>query len=307
MSKYPVVFVVADKPQAFSELVPGAAMLGDSVEAIYVGAVDDVAQVFNLGASKLLDIVPQPGQIYENHAATIAQAIASKPKALVLLPADKRGRAMAAKLGVALKAAVVSDVNAFEDDGSLGHMVYGGLAQGLEKPSTPIVIATVAPGTFETREAAKGSGPTEELVFVAPKNAIRLKETKPRQASSANIGKAKRLVSVGRGFARKEDLDLASALAAALGAELACSRPIAEGERWLERERYIGVSGVMVKPEVYLAVGISGQIQHMVGARDSRTIIAINKDKNAPIFKYADYGIIGDLYKILPGLTKALS
>lgn len=304
MSKYPVVYVVADKPQAFSELIPGACMLGDSVEAIYVGAPEEAARVFGLGASKLLDIVPQPGQIFENYAPTIAQAI--KPGALVLLPADRRGRAMAAKLGVALKAAVVNDVNAFED-GSLGRMVYGGLAQGLEKPATPTVIATVSPGTFESKEAADGVGPTEELVFVAPKNAIKLKEKKPRQVSSVNIGKARRLVGVGRGFSKKEDLALANELAAVLGAELACSRPIAEGEKWLERERYIGVSGVMVKPEIYLAIGISGQIQHMVGARDSRAIVAINKDKNAPIFKYADYGIIGDLYKILPGLTKALS
>lgn len=91
-----------------------------------------------------------------------------------------------------------------------------------------------------------------------------------------------------------------------MGAELACSRPIAEGEHWMERERYIGVSGVMVKADVYLAAGISGQIQHMVGARDSRVIIAVNKDKNAPIFRFADYGIVGDLYKVLPALTKAL-
>lgn len=307
MSKYPVVFVVADKAQAFSELIPGAALLGDKVEAVYVGNPDDAAQVFGLGASKLLDIVPQQGQIYENYAPTIAQAIGKQPKALVLLPADRRGRAMAAKLGVALKAAVVNDVNAFEEDGKLGHMVYGGLAQGLEKPATPIVIATVAPGTFETREAAAGSGPIEELVFVAPKNSVTLKETRPRQASSANIGKARRLVSIGRGFSKKEDVALASNLAALLGAELACSRPIAEGEKWLERERYIGVSGVMVKPEIYMAVGISGQVQHMVGARDSKVIIAINKDKNAPIFKYADYGIVGDLYKVLPALAKALS
>ncbi|EMQ3450968.1 FAD-binding protein, partial [Escherichia coli H23] len=93
----------------------------------------------------------------------------------------------------------------------------------------------------------------------------------------------------------------------AIGAELACSRPVAENEKWMEHERYVGISNLMLKPELYLAVGISGQIQHMVGANASQTIFAINKDKNAPIFQYADYGIVGDAVKILPALTAALA
>jgi electron transfer flavoprotein alpha subunit len=98
---------------------------------------------------------------------------------------------------------------------------------------------------------------------------------------------------------------MAADLGAALGAELGCSRPIAETEKWMERERYIGVSGVMLKPEIYLALGISGQIQHMVGALGSQTILAVNKDKNAPIFQYVDYGIVGDLNKVVPALINA--
>ncbi|WP_226963138.1 FAD-binding protein [Sutterella seckii] len=114
-------------------------------------------------------------------------------------------------------------------------------------------------------------------------------------------------VGVGRGIAKEADLALADALAKAIGAEVGCSRPIAEGEHWMERERYIGVSGVLLKGDVYVALGISGQIQHMVGVNDCGTIIAVNKDKNAPIFNYCDYGIVGDIYKVLPELTKALS
>ena len=97
------------------------------------------------------------------------------------------------------------------------------------------------------------------------------------------------------------------AFAKAIGAEIGCSRPIAEGEHWMERERYIGVSGTQLKADIYIALGISGQIQHMVGAADCGVILAVNKDKNAPIFKDADAGIVGDLYKIVPELTRALS
>ncbi len=305
MSKYPVVYVVADRPEVFAELIPGALGLGERVEAILAGHPANASGVFSLGADKLLTIAPREREIFENYAPSIAKAISATPNALVLLAADKRGKAMAAKLGKALNAAVINDVNTF-DEGKSGHMVYGGLAQGTEKPATDIVVTTVAPGAFEQGELGEGSGETVALDFIEPAHPITLREKRKLKASSVNIGKARRVVGVGRGFAKKEDLALARALADAIGAELACSRPIAEGEHWLERERYVGVSGVAIKPEVYFTLGISGQIQHMVGARDSRTIIVVNKDKNAPIFKFADYGIIGDLYKILPALKKAL-
>lgn len=115
------------------------------------------------------------------------------------------------------------------------------------------------------------------------------------------------MVSVGRGIGSKENIAIAEELAKEIGAEIACSRPVAENEKWMEHERYVGISNLMLKPDLYLAVGISGQIQHMVGANGSQTIMAINKDKNAPIFQFADYGIVGDVMKILPALTRQLS
>lgn len=306
MSEFPTVFVIADSPEAFNELVPAAAVLGGRTEAIYVGADEAAARrALALGAGKLHVSPARLGEIFEDHADTLAALVKGSGAALVLMRADKRGRAMAARLGVRLGAAVVNDVSSI-GEGVFGHMAYGGLAQAREKPKSPIVIATVAPGTFRTVEMESGEGAVEKLEFIEPKHPIRLRQSKARQASSADIGKAKRLVGVGRGFSKKDDLALAQKLADAIGAELACSRPIAEGEQWLERERYIGVSGAMVKPELYLAAGISGQVQHMVGVKDAKTIVVINKDKNAPIFRFADYGIVGDLYKILPALAKAL-
>ena len=142
---------------------------------------------------------------------------------------------------------------------------------------------------------------------VAPAAAIVVKERRAKAAASVDLTKAKRVIGIGRGIAKQEDIAMIEAFAKAIGAEIGCSRPIAEGEHWMERERYIGVSGTQLKADIYIALGISGQIQHMVGAADCGVILAVNKDKNAPIFKDADAGIVGDLYKIVPELTRALS
>jgi electron transfer flavoprotein alpha subunit len=128
----------------------------------------------------------------------------------------------------------------------------------------------------------------------------------PIESEGADISAAQRLVTVGRGFREKSDLALAEDLAKALGAEIACTRGVAEDYHWLPIERYIGISGRKVKPELYLGAGVSGQVQHVVGMRDSKVIAAVNNDEKAPIFEAADYGIVGDIYEVLPLLTAAL-
>jgi electron transfer flavoprotein alpha subunit len=125
-------------------------------------------------------------------------------------------------------------------------------------------------------------------------------------AEGIDITAANKLVAVGRGFRKKEDLKLAEDLGGVLKAELACTRGVAEDDHWLPIERYIGISGQTVKPELYVAVGLSGQVQHMVGCRESKVIVAVNNDERSPIFEAADYGIVGDLYEVLPLLTAAL-
>ncbi len=121
-----------------------------------------------------------------------------------------------------------------------------------------------------------------------------------------DLAKADAVVSAGRGFAEKADLDLAYALADKLGAAVGCSRPLAEGVDWFPHEAYIGVSGQVIAPKVFLAAGISGQMQHMVGCNRSGAVFAVNKDKNAPIFKQCDYGLVGDLKTVLPAVVAAL-
>ncbi|ECY5040385.1 nitrogen fixation protein FixB, partial [Salmonella enterica subsp. enterica serovar Enteritidis] len=174
--------------------------------------------------------------------------------------------------------------------------------------ASPFAVITLSSGTFDAQDPdTSRSGEMHTVQWQAPATAVTRTATQARQSNSVDLDKARLVVSVGRGIGSKENISLAEALCQTIGAELACSRPVAENEKWMEHERYVGISNLMLKPELYLAVGISGQIQHMVGANGAQTIFAINKDKNAPIFQYADFGIVGDALKILPALTAALA
>jgi electron transfer flavoprotein alpha subunit len=186
-------------------------------------------------------------------------------------------------------------------------MVYGGAAIRTEKALSETVVVTVGNGVFSaTAKDATRQGQVTEVNPVVDNQGIRVLETRPKQGEMVNLGSAKRVVGVGRGFASQDDLKMAEEIASLVGAEMACSRPIAEGEKWMSKERYIGVSGVVLKPNLYVSMGISGQIQHMVGVNQAKTLVAINKDKNAPVFKQVDIGLVADIYKVLPQIIEKL-
>lgn len=312
MNKLENVWVFSDATSRLAEVVAAGTALGEKVSVLVLGSATDISQAYALGASTVYHLGDKDDhKIVEDYAQTIAQTIeASGKPTLIILAATKRGKALASKLGVLLHAGVINDATdiTIEADGvKAKHMVYGGLALGEEKIKSSIAIITIGNGIYEAAIADNTkTGSVTTVEFVIPQVQIKCIERRAKQGSTVDLGKAKRVVSIGRGIAKQEDIAIAQALCSAIGAEMGCSRPIAEGEKWMERERYIGVSGVMLKPDVYIALGISGQIQHMVGANSAQTIIAVNKDKNAPIFQYADYGIVGDLYKIVPALTAAL-
>ncbi|MGM3161988.1 electron transfer flavoprotein subunit alpha [Dickeya undicola] len=316
MSKLANVWVFSDSTDRYADLLAGARQWGASVDAL-VQNNGVVPTVKPLGADALYVLgVNTENQRIENYAETLASLVEkpvaqSQPAALILMAATKRGKALAARLSILLDAAVVNDVTSLtvgEDGVFAEHRMYGGLAFGREKINTAVAIATLAPGAVEPVAANPAHDcPVYQASYVAPRQEILCKERRAKSLSSVDLSKAKRVVGVGRGLASQDDLRMVQELATAIGAEVGCSRPIAEGEHWMERERYIGVSGVLLKSDLYLMLGISGQIQHMVGGNSAKTIVAINKDKNAPVFKYADYGLVGDIYKVIPALIEQLS
>lgn len=313
MSKFATVWVFSDTHSHLPELIGGARELGEIIHVISHSA-EQSALAFRLGANAVYHIGEQPAdRIIEDYADTLAQAIKAhshSSRALLLLPATRRGKTLAARLGARLNAGVVNDAAelSLEDGYPVAtHMVYGGLAFGKEKITTDYAVITLASGVFPAAsEDSALVGNAETLAFIPPAHAISCVSRRAKQGESVDLGKARLVVSVGRGIGSQENIAIAAALSNAIGAELGCSRPVAENEKWMDRERYVGISGIMIKPELYLALGISGQIQHMVGANGAQILMAINKDKNAPIFQYADYGIVGDLMKIVPALTEKL-
>jgi len=217
---------------------------------------------------------------------------------------------VAGRLAARLDVSALADVLEFLDDnGALKarHMIFGGGAVRVDRSGGESVVATVGPAVFtalpvDTTRRAE----IEEAEWIEPDWRVRLRETRTRAVSRVNLGAARKVVCPGRGVAKQEDLAMIDELAQVMGAEVACTRPLAEGLDWLPRERYIGISGAHIKPDLYLGVGVSGQVQHMVGMSSSRVVVAINKDENAPIFSQSDYGIVGDLYEVVPALIQAL-
>jgi electron transfer flavoprotein alpha subunit len=303
------IWVYSDLAGRYGELASGAVALGSKAQALVVGSAEDAVAVSACDVAKVHAMPFDSAKVVDAYLPGMAKLIeASGPEFLVLVAATRRSRLMAARLAAKLGAAIVSDVNGISltaDGLTVTHSVYGGLAQATEVVTANRVVLLVAAGTFDVA-VTRGSA---EIVGVPAdaENTVNCLGHHAKQASNIELGRARRVVSAGRGLKAKDDLDMVEALAKVLDAEVGCSRPLAEGEHWLEHERYVGITGVKLKADVYITLGISGQIQHMAGADLSKTIVAVNKDKNAPIFQYTDYGLVGDIYKVVPMLTKLLA
>jgi len=296
------VWVVAPGPT--SALAAGARQLTSQVNALVVGAEEAVP-----GADLTVSLpAPADGVLAESYAAPVADLLRSRGAQLVLFGADVSSRLLAGLVAAHLRTSVLTAATV-EVDGAgvtITRTAYAGLATTTERPTGSPAVLVVAPGALPAQEPV-GAGGLEQVDVEPGPARLRVVEVRPKAGEPVHLGAAGRVVGVGRGFADQADLRLAQELATALGAELACSRPLAEGLGWLPAERYVGVSGATIRPELYLAVGISGQVQHMVGVNHSKVIIAINRDKNAPVFGQADLGVVGDLYEVLPALTNALA
>lgn len=287
-------------------LTPGLALkadLGVPLVALTQDG-DEAPTLASLGADRVVVLKSAPCSP-EALAPALARMLAGA--SIILVGGTLRGKDLAAHLASSLDAGLTTEAKSLAlADGKLSttRVLYGGLAVGEEVLDLP-AVCTIAARTFLPPEPATGHG-SIELQEVQPDTRITVTQSTPVSHEGVDIGTATRLVAVGRGFRVKDDLKLAEDLATSLHADVACTRGIAEDEHWLPLERYIGISGQTVKPELYLAAGLSGQVQHLVGCREAKVIVAVNSDERAPIFEAADYGIVGDLYTVLPLLTAAL-
>jgi electron transfer flavoprotein alpha subunit len=169
--------------------------------------------------------------------------------------------------------------------------------------SARTVVASVPPKCYE----APAEGAAGEVAVLSPAiGQAKVTGREPKADGGVNLADAAKVVGVGRGFAEENELSTARELAQALAAEMACSRPIAEFFKWMPEEQYLGISGQVIKPQVYFSCGISGQAQHISGIRDAKIVVAVNKDENAPMMAMSDYFIVGDVKEVLPALTAAV-
>lgn len=303
------IWIISDVPETTYELVSKAKTLGGQITAYTAGDNEVGTRAIAYGAQlvKLMEI-PQ-ATVWEQYlSALVKEAETEKPE-LILVGGSRRGKDLAAQFAVHLDCPCVTECKKLEfNDGKLAlqRIVYGGLAnKELECETFPLIV-TIAAHTFEVGEAE--SGRTGEIVplDLSATLPIQCVERKEKQTSTVNLAESDIVIGVGRGFANKETLAYAEELARLLDGEMGCTRPVAEDLHWLPEERYIGISGQQIRPNLYLCAGVSGQIQHVYGIRDSKVIVSIDKNENAPIFKVSDYYLVGDLEEVLPALISEL-
>jgi electron transfer flavoprotein alpha subunit len=283
-----------------------AAVAGSGVgEIAKEVAAKKLAKVYAVESSKLEPYTP------DGFIAALKQFIGQRAPRLVLMPHTYQVRDFAPQLAAALGRTLVSDCIGFrkEDNGLLftRQMFQGKFAADVAVGGNPPYFVTFQTGAFraDKAEAGAGAAPVETVNVEIGEGAIRTHPEAPfKEAKQAvDLTQAEIIVAVGRGIKEQKNIDLAKQLADALGGELAASRPICDSG-WLPMDRQIGSSGQTVAPKLYLALGISGAIQHIVGMKGSRTIVAVNKDAEAPIFEVADFGVVGNLFDIVPPLIE---
>jgi len=299
------------------ESIAAAQQMGGPVTVAVLGASVS-AVVSELAAAEVTEVVALEHEALGHYTPdgftdALAALITSVNPAHVILPHTYQTRDFAPKLAARLDRALVTDCTAVKVAGGAATFtrpMFQGKVHAdvvLEGP-TPH-FATFQIGAFRADAVKKGAAPApvrQAVAAVDPAKIRQRPEAPFREAKQAvDLSQAERIVSVGRGIKGQEHLALAQKLADALDAELAASRPICDAG-WLPMERQIGSSGQTVAPKLYLALGISGAIQHVVGMKGARTIVAINKDADAPIFEVADYGIVGDLFEVVPAMIAAL-
>jgi electron transfer flavoprotein alpha subunit len=300
------------------ETIAAAQQAGGPLRVAVVGAAVD-AVAGELAAAECERVIAVEHQALGEYTAdgfvlALSALIEQEQPALVFLPHTYQTRDFAPALAARLGRPLITDVTGVKKDGDrlvcVRPMFQGKLNADVAAGGPPPHLVTCQIGAFRADSAARGAAaaPVVKAAVDVDVSRIRQKPEPPfKEAKQAvDLSQASRIVAVGRGIKAQENLKVAEQLAQALGAELAASRPICDAG-WLPMDRQIGSSGQTVAPKLYVALGISGAIQHLVGMKGSRTIVAINKDADAPIFEVADYGIVGDLFEVIPAIVAELN
>ena len=289
-----------------------AAEMGTTLSAFLVGDREQAKDYISHGANEVLFLPPlQEGQSLDACIPVIAGEAAKSNPDILLFAATMRGRDLAARIAAKLDTGLCSGCVAIRFDKAsktfeAERFAYGGAAVQKVAFIAKPAMAAIPPRTFEPAKEESGrEGQIRELP-AAPPSPARVVEKKAKERKATNLPDARVVVCAGRGFDKKEDLSLVAQLAQTLGGEVGCTRPISEELHWLPEELCIGLSGISVKPELYIGLGVSGQIQHMTGIRGAKVIATVNKDENAPIFGASDLGIVGNLYEVVPKLIEEL-
>jgi electron transfer flavoprotein alpha subunit len=316
MSEGRGVWVFSDKLDLALEMLGKAREIADRLQtelaAVLIGnnVQEKANELIKCGADKVY-LVDNPSVEHfqaEAYLGVLHNLAGNYKPEIFLIGSTKNGKPLAARLATRLETGCVPDcarLSVDEQRRLIGERItYGGNAVAKVTFKTKPQIATVPARAFEKPEPKERVGQLVKLDVKVDEAKTEVVETKPLETSSVRIEDAEVIVSCGRGLGKKEDRVLLDELAGVLCGQVGCSRPLAEDRKWFSE--WVGLSGHKVKPKLYIACGISGVIQHVAGIRDAKVIVAINKDEQAPIFEIADYGVVGDLYQILPALKEAI-
>lgn len=312
------ILAFSERPDVAKEVLAAARQLADGsamrVVSLVIGedgpagVTDEIA----FGADRVVVALGQSRRAADSSTVleVLHHVVLRLKPSLVLIGSTRVGSEVSARLAQRLRVASASECLALELDDSgdlvVERFVYGGRFVARRVLRSAPKVAAVQVGRYEPLPRAhERPAEIEQVSPDLPASAVRVIERKEPERSETDIGKAEVIIAAGRGLKSKEDLALLESLARALGAELAGSRPLVEMQ-WISRDRQVGLSGRTVRPRLYIACGLSGQIEHIAGMRPSRTVVAINTSPDAPIHNEADYSIVDDLYAVIPALIAAL-
>lgn len=285
-----------------------ADLLGTSCQALVLGTVTDAAQLGKYGVSKVLQDANSAFDQLDSQVYTdaIAQAVQQTGAKVLILSHTSTGKTIAGRLAVRLHAGLVSGANSIPvlNNGQLlvSKPVFSGKAFSETAITTDHKIISLM-GNALRPEVTGADAPVETISLSVSAPKLRIKSVK-KQEGTVPLPEAEIVVSAGRGMKGPENWHLVEDLATVMNATTACSRPVADSH-WRPHHEHVGQTGIAIRPNLYVAIGISGAIQHLAGVNTSKVIVVINKDPEAPFFKAADYGVVGDLFEVVPKLTAA--